>query len=77
MLSHPAISRVIQCIERKNGRKLREEFQELRKRDWGQHLRVRGYFVATTGQISSKDVQKYTEGQEAHHKHNNFKVSEF
>ena len=63
--------------KRKSGRKLRGEFQELKKRYWGQHLWARGYFVATSGQISIKEVQKYIEEQEEHHKQNSFKISEF
>ena len=43
----------------------------------GQHLWARGYFVATSGQISIKEVQKYIEEQEEHHKQNSFKISEF
>ncbi|MBQ7524228.1 MAG: transposase [Alphaproteobacteria bacterium] len=38
---------------------------------------AREYFVATFGQISAKRVQKYIEEQEAHHKQDNFRISEF
>ena len=67
----------VDIINGKSSRKLQGEFPELRKRYRGQHLWARGYFVATSGQISAKDVQKYIEGQEAHHKQDNFKISEF
>lgn len=48
----------VQYIKRKSSGKLRGKFQELRKWYWGQHLWVRGYFVVTSGQINSKDVQE-------------------
>ncbi|MBR1480168.1 MAG: hypothetical protein IJ599_04765 [Alphaproteobacteria bacterium] len=34
---------------------------------------ARGYFVATSGQISAKKVQKYIGAQETHHKQDNFR----
>ena len=36
-----------------------------------------GIFVATPRQISAKEIQKYIEEQEAHHKQDDFSVSEF
>ena len=74
---HLSVSKVVQYIKGKSSRKLQCEFQELKKRYWGQHLWARGYFVATSGQINVKDVQQYIEEQEAHHKQDNFKISEF
>ena len=75
--THLSVSKVVQYIKGKSSRKLQYEFRELKKRHWGQHLWARGYFVATSGQISINEVQKYIEEQEAHHKDNTFKISEF
>ena len=58
---HLSVSKIVQYIKGKSSRKLQCEFQELKKRYWGQHLWARGYFVATSGQISIKEVQKYIE----------------
>ncbi|MBR1480026.1 MAG: transposase [Alphaproteobacteria bacterium] len=44
--------------EGESSRKLQGEFQELRKRYWRQHLWAKGCFVAMSGQISTKEVQK-------------------
>ena len=77
VLPHLSVSKVVQYIKWKSSRKLQCEFQELKKRYWGQHLWARGYFVATSGQIRIKEVQKYIEEQEEHHKQNSFKISEF
>ena len=79
---HLSVSKVVQYIKGKSSRKLQCEFQELKKRYWGQHLWAQGYFVATSGQIrikqiSTKEVQKYIEEQEEHHKKDTFKISEF
>jgi putative transposase len=72
-----SVSKVIQYIKGKSGRKLLMEFEHLRKRYWGQHLWARGYFAVTVGNVNQEDVQKYIENQEMHHTQDNFKISEF
>ncbi len=73
-----ALSKLVQYIKGKSSRKLFQEFQQLRKRYWGQHLWARGYFAVTVGNVNTIDVQKYIEGQETHHnKDTNFNISEF
>lgn len=42
-----ALSKLVQYIKGKSSRKLFQEFQQLRKRYWGQHLWARGYFAVT------------------------------
>lgn len=74
---HLPASKVVRYIKEKSSGKPQGKFQELRKRYRGQPLWAREYFVATSGQISAKEVQKYIWEQETHHKHNHFKVSEF
>ena len=71
-----SLSKVLQYIKGKSGRKLLMEFEHLRKKYWGQHLWARGYFAATVGNVNEVDVQKYIEEQEAHHKQDNFSISE-
>ena len=76
------ISRTVQYIKRRSSRKLQGEFQKLRERYctvlyWRQYLWAKGYFVEMSEQVSAMDVQKYIEEQEAHHRHDHFKVSEF
>jgi len=63
-----AVSKIVQYIKGKSSRKLQCEFQELQKRYWGQHLWARGYFAASSGQISIK---------EKHNKGDTFTISEF
>jgi putative transposase len=43
-----------------------DEFGELRKQFWGQHLWARGYFAASTGNVTDDVIAKYIElqGQE-------------
>ncbi|MDR0555494.1 MAG: IS200/IS605 family transposase, partial [Holosporaceae bacterium] len=72
-----SISRVVQYIKGKSSRKLQQEFEQLRKKYWGQHLWARGYFVVTVGNVNAEDIQKYIENQEIYHKVDNFKISDF
>ena len=72
-----SVAKIMQYIKGKSSRKLQDEYSELKKRYWGQHLWARVYFVATTGQLNSEDVQRYIENQEIHHKTGEFKISEF
>lgn len=51
-----SISKAVQYIKRKSGRKLLQEFELLRKRYWGPHLWARGYFVVIVGNVNSEEV---------------------
>lgn len=72
-----SVSKVIQYIKGKSGRKLLQEFAHLRKRYWGQHLWARGYFATTVGNVNEQEIQRYIEDQELHHKQDNFKISDY
>ena len=72
-----SVSKALQYIKGKSGRKLLQEFELLRKRYSGQHLWARGYFVVSVGNVNSEEVQRYIEQQEEHHKKDDFRISEF
>jgi putative transposase len=50
------------------------EFQVLRKRYWGQHLWSRGYWVASSGNVTDDVWKKYIEDQKPEEPDDNFKV---
>ena len=54
--------------------KLLSEYQSLRKRYWGQHLWGRGYWVATSGNVTDEVWKKYIEDQKPEVPDDNFKV---
>jgi putative transposase len=72
-----SVSKIVQYIKGKSGRKVLQEFEHIKKRYWGQHLWARGYFAVTVGNVNTEDVQRYIEQQEEHHKKKNFSISEF
>ena len=59
-----APSKVVQYLKGRSSRLLQEEFPELKKRYWGQHLWGRGYFCATTGSVTEGIIKQYIENQE-------------
>ena len=80
MLSVPpnlAPSRVMQAIKGKSSNRLMREFRSLNKTFWGRHLWARGYFVATSGNVTDEVLAKYIQDQDlTPEKDDDFKVSE-
>src|SRR5262245_49173605 len=65
-LSIPPILSVSRWVQYLNGRssdKLLAEFASLRKRYWGQHLWARGYWVASSGNVTDEVWIEYTKSQ--------------
>ena len=58
-----APSKLVQYIKGRSSRRLQEEFEDLRKRYWGQHLWARGYFCASVGTVDEKTIREYIENQ--------------
>jgi len=56
-----APSEIMRRLKGRTSSKLFEEFPNLKKRYWGQHFRSRGYFCATSGQITDEMIKNYPE----------------
>jgi putative transposase len=59
-----SVSKLVQSIKGRTSRKLLDEFRSLKKAFWGQHLWARGYFVATTGNVTDEIIMNYIEEQD-------------
>ena len=57
-------SKIMQYIKDKSSRKLMMEFQHIQKQFWGRHLWARGYFVASSGNVTDEAIMQYTRHQE-------------
>ena len=57
-------SKIMQAIKGKTSRKLLQEFKHLQKHYWGRHLWARGYFVATSGNVTDEVIREYIRQQE-------------
>ena len=58
-----AISEVMQRLKGRSSRKMLEEFGELSRQFWGRHLWARGYFVASSGNVTDEIIAQYIEAQ--------------
>jgi putative transposase len=80
LLSMPptmAPSRAMQAIKGKTSYLLMRDFRALRKEFWGRHLWARGFFVATSGNVTDEVIAKYIESQDvAPQDDDGFKISE-
>ena len=56
-----APSEIMRRIKGRTSSKLFEEFPHLRKRFWGRHFWARGYFCASSGQVTDEMIQSYLE----------------
>jgi len=59
-----APSKIVQYLKGRSSRLIQDEFPELKKKYWGQHLWARGYFCATVGSVTEETIKKYIESQE-------------
>jgi len=61
---HLAISKLVQYLKGKSSYKLMQENKQLSKLFWGRHLWARGYFVATSGNITDEVIMDYIKNQD-------------
>jgi putative transposase len=59
-----AVSRLVQRMKGLTSRRLLEENKGLNKAFWGRHLWGRGYFAASTGNVSEEMIAQYIENQQ-------------
>ena len=69
-------SELAQYLKGRSSRLLQDEFPELKKRYWGQHLWARGYFCATVGSVEKETIKKYIEGHIEKNDENNIKIED-
>ena len=70
-----APAKLVQYIKGRASRRLQEEFPELRKRYWGQHLWARGYFCASVGAVDEATIRSYIANQRWDEDDQGFKIT--
>ncbi len=66
MLSCPTTlspSQIAQYLKGRSSHLLQDEFPELKRRYWGQHMWARGYFCGTVGAVEEETIRQYIENQ--------------
>ena len=69
-----APSKIAQYLKGRTSRILQDQFPELQKRYWGQHLWARGYFCATVGNVTEEIVRNYIANQSKESNDEIFKI---
>lgn len=57
------VSELVKRLKGRSSRKMLQEYDELRREFWGRHLWARGYFAASTGNVTDEIVAEYIEKQ--------------
>ena len=71
-----APSKIMQYLKGKSSKMLQEEFPEIKKRYWGQHLWSSGYFCRTVGAVTDEMIKEYIEQQKDENIEDIFKITE-
>lgn len=77
LISYPpklSVSKITQYLKGKTSRKILQEYTEMRKRFWGQHIWARGYFAVSTGNVTDKVIEAYIANQEKEPKDEDFRI---
>jgi putative transposase len=69
-----SVSRAVQYLKGKSSHKLLSEYAGLRKRYWGQPMWARGYWVATSGNVTDEVRKRYIEEQKPPEPDDDFNV---
>lgn len=62
--SNISVSDMMQYLKGRSSKKLQEEFPELKKKYWGQHLWATGYFCRSVGTVTDEIIKEYIEKQD-------------
>ena len=60
---HVSISKLMQSIKGKSSRKMMSEFKALSRTFCGRHIWARGYFAASSGNVTDEVIMQYIELQ--------------
>jgi len=63
-----SVSKIVQYLKGRSSRKLLMEYKELNKKFWGRHMWARGYFVASSGNVTDEVIMEYIEYQDEREK---------
>ena len=58
-----AVSELMKRLKGRSSRKMMQEFTELNRQFWGRHLWARGYFAASSGNVTDEVIKQYIESQ--------------
>jgi putative transposase len=73
---HISVSEFVKRAKGRSSRKVQQEFPQLKKRYWGRHFWARGYFSATSGNVTDDVIDAYISNHyDAHKQHDEENIS--
>ena len=72
--AHLSVLKAVQYLKGNSSHRLLSEYASLRKRYLGQHLWGRGYWVASSGNVTDEVWKKYIEDQKPEAPDDNIKI---
>ena len=78
LVSVPPTISVSELMKRVSSRLMLEEFGELNRQFWGRHLWARGYFAASSGNVTDEVIKEYiaSQGQAPEPDDDNFNIGD-
>ena len=73
---HVSPSHLTRRVKGRSSRKLISEFAAIQKACWGRHVWARGFFVASSGNVTDEIIREYIEKQDLPKPDDNFKVGD-
>ncbi|HXH18021.1 MAG TPA: IS200/IS605 family transposase [Chitinophagales bacterium] len=73
---HLSVSQLVKELKGKSSWKIMSEFKTISKQFWGRHFWGRGYFVASSGNVTDEVIMEYIRNQDVDEKDDNFKINE-
>ena len=71
-----SVSKLMQQLKGKSSYKLLHEYRRLQRQFWGRHLWARGYFCASTGNVTDEAIAAYIEQQQRSARDDDFTVEQ-
>ena len=73
---HLSASKLVQYLKGNTPRKLQMEYKGSNKQFWGRHIWARGYFVASSGNVTDDVIKEYIKNQDLQERNNsdNFEI---
>jgi putative transposase len=73
-----SVSELMKRVKGRSSRRMLEEFGELSRQFWGRHLWARGYFAASSGNVTDDVIKEYiaSQGQAPEPDDDNFNIGD-
>jgi len=71
-----SVSKMVQRLKGKSSWRMLQEFPEIRRKFWGSRMWGRGYFVASSGNVTDEVIIEYVEGQDKQRENEDFRISD-